>query len=131
MHIGCDTSQCGACTVALNGCAVKSCTVFAVQADGATIDTVDGLAVGAELHPLQAAFQEHHALQCGFCTPGMIMSSLELLRQNPNPSAEQIRAWLKGNFCRCTGYQHIVTAIAAAAANLAAQAEPVEEVVHG
>jgi carbon-monoxide dehydrogenase small subunit len=109
-HVGCDTTQCGACTVALDGYAVKSCTVLAIQADGSTIETVDGLA-----HPLQEAFHEHHALQCGFCTPGMVMSARELLRVDPDPSEERIRAWLKGNFCRCTGYQHIVEAISAAA----------------
>jgi carbon-monoxide dehydrogenase small subunit len=119
VHIGCDTSQCGACTVQLNGRAVKSCTVFAVQADGSTVDTIDGLTQEGSLHPLQANFQAYHALQCGFCTPGMIMSSLELLRQNPNPSEEEVRAWLKGNFCRCTGYQHIIAAIRGAALQLA------------
>jgi aerobic carbon-monoxide dehydrogenase large subunit len=114
-HVGCDTTQCGACTVHLDGSAVKSCTVLAVQADGAAVNTVESLRKpdGAE-HPLQSAFREHHALQCGFCTPGMIMSSLELLRREPQPTEERIRAWLKGNFCRCTGYQHIVDAIWAA-----------------
>jgi aerobic carbon-monoxide dehydrogenase small subunit len=119
VHIGCDTSQCGACTVQLNGRAVKSCTVFAVQANGSTVDTIDGLATEGVLHPLQASFQAYHALQCGFCTPGMIMSSIELLRQNPNPSEEEVRDWLKGNFCRCTGYQHIIAAIQEAAPQLA------------
>src|SRR5215470_2776010 len=115
-HVGCDTTQCGACTVHLDGSAVKSCTVLAVQADGAAVDTVEGLRKpGDDEHPLQSAFREHHALQCGFCTPGMIMSSLELLRREPRPTEERIRAWLKGNFCRCTGYQHIVDAIRAAA----------------
>jgi carbon-monoxide dehydrogenase large subunit len=114
-HVGCDTTQCGACTVRLDGRAVKSCTVLAVQADGAAVDTVERLSTagGAE-DPLLSAFRGHHALQCGFCTPGMIMSSLELLQREPQPSEERIRAWLKGNFCRCTGYQHIVDAIRAA-----------------
>ena len=112
-HVGCDTTQCGACTVHLNGRAVKSCTILAVQADGAAVDTVEALSKADDgEHRLLSAFREHHALQCGFCTPGMIMSSLELLRREPQPSEERIRAWLKGNFCRCTGYQHIVDAIA-------------------
>src|SRR5499427_7001484 len=114
-HVGCDTTQCGACTVHLDGSAVKSCTVLAVQADGSAVDTVESLRErdGAE-HPLQSAFREHHALQCGFCTPGMIMSTPELLRREPQPTEERVRSWLKGNFCRCTGYQHIVDAIRAA-----------------
>jgi aerobic carbon-monoxide dehydrogenase large subunit len=113
-HVGCDTTQCGACTVHLDGRAVKSCTILAVQADGAAVDTVEALSkAGDGKHPLLSAFREHHALQCGFCTPGMIMSSLELLHREPQPSEERIRAWLKGNFCRCTGYQHIVDAIRA------------------
>ncbi|HEX8861065.1 MAG TPA: molybdopterin cofactor-binding domain-containing protein [Actinomycetes bacterium] len=115
VHVGCDTTQCGACTVHLDGRAVKSCAVLAVQADGATVDTLESLSkTGDVAHPLLAGFRKHHALQCGFCTPGMIMSSLELLRHEPQPSEERIRAWLKGNFCRCTGYQHIVDAIRAA-----------------
>ncbi|GHF08747.1 carbon monoxide dehydrogenase [Amycolatopsis deserti] len=114
-HVGCDTSQCGACTVHLDGLAVKSCTVLAVQADGRAVDTIEGLGADA----LRAAFLERHAVQCGFCTPGMVMSSLELLRRNPDPTEEEIRAWLKGNFCRCTGYQHIVDAIASAARDTA------------
>ena len=114
-HVGCDTTQCGACTVHLDGRAVKSCTILAVQADGAAVDTVTALSTrGDSEHRLLSAFREHHALQCGFCTPGMIMSTLELLRREPQPSEERIRAWLKGNFCRCTGYQHIVDAIVAA-----------------
>jgi aerobic carbon-monoxide dehydrogenase large subunit len=115
VHVGCDTTQCGACTVHMDGRAVKSCTVLAVQADGATVATLESLSkAGAVAHPLLAAFREHHALQCGFCTPGMVMSSLELLQREPQPSEERVRAWLKGNFCRCTGYQHIVDAIRAA-----------------
>src|SRR6266487_3453523 len=114
-HVGCDTTQCGACTVHLDGSAVKSCTVLAVQADGAAVNTVESLREpGDAEHPLQSAFREHHALQCGFCTPGMIMSALELLRREPQPTEERIRTWLEGNFCRCTGYQHIVDAIRAA-----------------
>lgn len=114
-HIGCDTSQCGACTVMLNGMAVKSCNVFAVQADGAEILTVEGLARNGELHPVQEGFWEEHGLQCGFCTPGMIMSAYSLLQQNRNPSEDEIRAAIHGNFCRCTGYQQIVKAIQFAA----------------
>ncbi len=110
-HIGCDTSQCGACTVHLDGRAVKSCTVLAVQADGCDITTIEGLAAEGELHPLQAAFQEQHALQCGFCTPGMIMASLELLGRAIVPDDREIRAALEGNRCRCTGYQNIVAAV--------------------
>ena len=114
-HVGCDTSQCGACTVHMNGRAVKSCTVFAVQADGAEITTIEGLAHGGELHPVQQAFHEKHGLQCGFCTPGMIMTTIDLLRTNPDPSEREIRHALEGNFCRCTGYVNIVEAIRHAA----------------
>ncbi len=114
-HIGCDTSQCGACTVVVNGRAVKSCTVFAVQADGAEIMTIEGLARDGQLHPIQEGFWEEHGLQCGFCTPGMIMSAYDLLSRNPNPSEEEIRHALHGNLCRCTGYQHIVKSIQYAA----------------
>jgi carbon-monoxide dehydrogenase small subunit len=114
-HIGCDTSQCGACTVFFNGAAVKSCTMFAVQADGGDVLTVEGIATNGELHPIQEGFWEEHGLQCGFCTPGMIMSSYQLLKDNPDPSEEQIRHAIDGNLCRCTGYQHIVNAVAAAA----------------
>ena len=110
-HIGCDTSQCGACTVHLDGRAVKSCTVLAVQADGCDITTIEGLAAEGELHPLQAAFQEQHALQCGFCTPGMIMAALELLDRAAAPDDRDIRAALEGNRCRCTGFQNIVAAV--------------------
>lgn len=114
-HVGCDTSQCGACVIHVNGRSVKSCTMLAVQAEGADVVTIEGVAKNGELHPLQAAFREHHGLQCGFCTPGMIMSSLDLLRQNPDPDEKQIREWLEGNLCRCTGYQNIVRAVRAAA----------------
>ncbi len=117
-HIGCETSICGACTVAVNGKAVKACTMFAVQADGAEILTVEGLAENGKLHPLQEAFWNEHALQCGFCTPGMLMTAKELLQRNPNPTEEEIRHGLEGNLCRCTGYQHIVSAVKAAAARM-------------
>ena len=117
--IGCDTSQCGACTVLLNGVAVKSCTCLAVQADGAEVTTIEGLAVEGQLHPLQEAFWNKHGLQCGFCTPGMIMASHELLRTNPAPTDEEIRHGLAGNICRCTGYQNIVKAVRAAATEMA------------
>jgi carbon-monoxide dehydrogenase small subunit len=116
-HIGCDTSQCGACTIVLNGESVKSCTVFAIQADGANILTIEGLAKGEKLHPIQAGFWEEHGLQCGFCTPGMIMTAWGLLKSNPSPSEQEIRKGLDGNICRCTGYQHIVNAIQWAAKN--------------
>lgn len=115
-HIGCETSICGACTVLLGGEAVKSCTLFAVQADGAEITTIEGLAKNGELHPLQQGFWEEHGLQCGFCTPGMIMASHQLLCRNPHPTREEIRKGLEGNLCRCTGYQHIVKAVEYAAA---------------
>ncbi len=114
-HVGCDTSQCGACTVHVDGVAIKSCTMLAVQADGADVLTIEGLAKNGELHPMQAAFKEHHGLQCGFCTPGMVMSALDILRRHPNPSEETVRHELEGNFCRCTGYHNIVKAILAAA----------------
>jgi carbon-monoxide dehydrogenase small subunit len=117
-HIGCDTSQCGACTVHLDGEAVKSCTVLALQADGGTVQTIEGMAKGEDLHPLQTAFWEHHGLQCGFCTPGMIMVAADLLARNPDPSEQEIRHAIEGNICRCTGYQNIVTAIQAAAATM-------------
>ncbi len=115
-HVGCDTSNCGACTVSLNGDAVKSCTIFAVQADGGEVATIEGLAsADGELHPLQEGFWEMHGLQCGFCTPGMIMSANDLLQNNPNPSEAEIRHGLAGNFCRCTGYHNIVKAVQYAA----------------
>ena len=114
-HVGCDTSQCGACTVLLDGRSAKSCTLFAVQADGAEVTTIEGLADGDQLHPLQQGFWEEHGLQCGYCTPGMIMSAVNLLNDNPAPSEQDIRAGLDGNLCRCTGYQHIVNAVQHAA----------------
>ena len=110
-HIGCDTSQCGSCTVLLDGRSAKSCTIFAVQADGSENTTIEGLAPDGQLHPLQHAFWEEHGLQCGYCTPGMIMAAATLLKDNPKPSEQEIREGLSGNFCRCTGYQHIVNAI--------------------
>jgi carbon-monoxide dehydrogenase small subunit len=110
-HIGCDTTSCGACTVLLDGVPIKSCTMFAVQADGREITTVEGLRQGAALHPIQAGFKEEHGLQCGFCTPGMMLTSAALLAENPNPSEEEIRWALSGNICRCTGYQNIVKAV--------------------
>lgn len=119
-HVGCDTSSCGACTVLLDGAAVKSCTVFAVQADGAAIETIEGLAQGGKLHPLQEGFWEKHGLQCGYCTPGMILSAKHLLAKNPNPTEDEIRHGISGNLCRCTGYNKIVEAIQYAAAKLAA-----------
>ena len=114
-HIGCDTSQCGACVVHLNGDSVKACTILAVQADGAEITTIEGIAEGDSLSPLQEAFREHHGLQCGFCTPGMVMSAADLLAKNPSPSESEIRDWLEGNLCRCTGYHNIVKAVQSAA----------------
>lgn len=116
-HIGCDTSQCGACVVHVNGDSVKSCTMLAVEADGADVTTIEGLAQDTDdLHPMQEAFRENHGLQCGFCTPGMVMSALDLVKTNPNPSEHEIREWLEGNICRCTGYHNIVKSIAAGAA---------------
>ncbi len=118
-HIGCETSHCGACTVDLNGKSVKSCTVFAVQADGGEVLTVEGLAQGGELHPLQEGFMQEHGLQCGFCTPGMLTRSYRLLRENPNPTDDEIRRGISGNLCRCTGYQNIVKAVRYAADKMA------------
>jgi carbon-monoxide dehydrogenase small subunit len=118
-HVGCDTAQCGACTIHLNGRAVKSCNLLAMQAEGAQLVTIEGIAKpDGTLHPMQEAFREHHGLQCGFCTPGMIMSAIDLVKVHPNPSEETIRAELEGNLCRCTGYHNIVKAIKAAAAKL-------------
>ena len=114
-HVGCDTSQCGACTIHVEGMAVKSCTMLAVQADGMRITTIEGMADGETLHPLQTAFWEKHGLQCGFCTPGMIMVTADLLARNPNPDEDEIRHALEGNICRCTGYHNIVAAVQAAA----------------
>jgi len=114
-HVGCDTSQCGACVVHMNGQSVKSCTCLAVDADGADVTTIEGLANGADLHPMQEAFREHHGLQCGFCTPGMVMSAIDLVNRNPSPSEGDVRHWLDGNFCRCTGYHNIVKAVMAGA----------------
>ena len=114
-HVGCETSICGACTIMLDGQAVKSCTMFAVQADGADLTTIEGLATNGELHPVQEGFWEQHGLQCGYCTPGMIMAGAQLLDRNSNPSREEIRRGLEGNLCRCTGYQHIVEAVEYAA----------------
>ena len=117
-HVGCDTSNCGACTVVLDGRAVKSCTFLAVQADGGEVTTVEGLAADGELHPIQAGFKEMHGLQCGFCTPGMIMTAWQILERNPDPTDEEIRHGLEGNYCRCTGYDNIVKSIRHAADNL-------------
>jgi aerobic carbon-monoxide dehydrogenase small subunit len=114
-HIGCDTSQCGACVVHVDGKSVKSCTMLAVQANGAKVTTIEGLAKNGELHPMQAAFREHHGLQCGFCTPGMVMSAVDLASRNANPSEQDVREWLEGNICRCTGYHNIVKAVQAGA----------------
>jgi carbon-monoxide dehydrogenase small subunit len=114
-HVGCETSICGACTVLVDGLAVKSCTMFAVQADGANVTTIEGLAANGNLHPMQEGFWEKHGLQCGFCTPGMIMAATQIIDRNPNPSRDEIRHGLEGNLCRCTGYQHIVEAVEYAA----------------
>jgi aerobic carbon-monoxide dehydrogenase small subunit len=120
-HVGCDTSQCGACTVNMNGLAVKSCTILAVQADGARIATIEGLAKDGKLHPIQEAFWEKHGLQCGFCTPGMIMAAQQILERSPRPTEAEIRQQLEGNLCRCTGYHNIVKAIQYAAETMAAK----------
>ena len=115
-HVGCDTSQCGACVVHIDGVSVKSCTILAVQCEGKKVTTIEGLAKNGKLHPMQQAFHENHGLQCGFCTPGMIMSAVDLAKRNPKPSETEVREWLEGNICRCTGYHNIVKAIAAGAA---------------
>ena len=117
-HVGCDTSQCGCCVVHVDGRSVKSCAMLALQAEGAAVTTIEGLATNGELHPMQAAFRENHGLQCGFCTPGMIMSAVDLLQNNPDPSEQEVREWLEGNLCRCTGYHNIVKSILAAAAEM-------------
>ena len=114
-HVGCDTSQCGACVVHVNGESLKSCTMLAGQAEGADVTTIEGLANGDELHPMQEAFRENHGLQCGFCTPGMVMSALDLVQKNADPSEREVREWLEGNLCRCTGYHNIVKSILAGA----------------
>ena len=131
-HVGCDTSQCGACTVLLDGRSVKSCTVLAVQADGAEVTTIEGVASGNAMHPLQEAFHQEHGLQCGFCTPGMIMAAIDLLQQTPHPTDEQIRIGLEGNICRCTGYHNIVKAVKAAAEKMspAMPEQPPHQPIH-
>ena len=126
-HIGCDTSSCGACTVLLNGKSIKSCTVLAIQADGAEISTVEGMATAEGLHPLQEGFKENHGLHCGFCTPGMLMRAVELLENNPNPTEEEIRWGISGNLCRCTGYNNIVKAIQYAGAKMRGEETPSTE----
>ena len=117
-HVGCDTSQCGACVIHLDGNSVKSCTTLAADCDGSEITTIEGLANNGKLHPMQEAFKKHHGLQCGFCTPGMVMSAIDLLQKNKNPSEQEIRDWLEGNICRCTGYQGIVAAVKDAASKI-------------
>ena len=117
-HIGCDTSQCGACVVHVNGESVKSCTMLAAMAEGAEVTTIEGIASGDEMHPMQQAFHENHGLQCGYCTPGMVMSAIELVKNNPNPSEQEVREGLEGNICRCTGYHNIVKSVQAAAQNM-------------
>ncbi len=117
-HVGCDTSQCGACVVHLDGNSVKSCTTLAADCNGSEITTIEGLANNGKLHPMQQAFKKHHGLQCGFCTPGMVMSAVDLLEKNSNPSEQEIRDWLEGNICRCTGYQGIVAAVKEAASKM-------------
>ncbi len=117
-HVGCDTSQCGACVIHLNGSSVKSCATLARDCDGSEIKTIEGLASNGKLHPMQESFKKHHGLQCGFCTPGMVMSAIDLLQKNKNPSEKEIRDWLEGNICRCTGYQGIVAAVKDAASKM-------------
>ncbi len=125
-HVGCDTSQCGCCVVHVDGDSVKACTMLAAQANGTSVTTVEGLAQGDKLHPLQEAFREHHGLQCGFCTPGMLMSAADLLQKHPNPSELEVREWLEGNICRCTGYHNIVKAILAAAGEMGGMRQAAE-----
>ena len=117
-HVGCDTSQCGACVIHLDGNSVKSCTILVADCDGSEITTIEGLASNGKMHPMQEAFKKHHGLQCGFCTPGMVMSAVDLLQKNKNPSEQEIRDWLEGNICRCTGYQGIVAAVKDAASKM-------------
>ncbi len=117
-HVGCDTSQCGACVVHVGGKSVKSCTMLAAEVEGAEVTTIEGVATNGALHPMQAAFKEHHGLQCGFCTPGMVLSGLDLVSRNPDPSEGDVREWLEGNLCRCTGYHNIVKAVQAAASEI-------------
>jgi len=117
-HVGCDTSQCGACVIHLNGDSIKSCTTLAVDCNGSEITTIEGLASNGKLHPMQEAFQKKHGLQCGFCTPGMVMSAVDLLKKNKNPNEQEVRDWLEGNICRCTGYQNIVAAVKDAASKM-------------
>ncbi|MEQ8604171.1 MAG: (2Fe-2S)-binding protein [Marivibrio sp.] len=125
-HIGCDTSQCGACVIHVNGQSVKSCSMLALQADGADVTTIEGLAAGDQMHPMQEAFRDCHGLQCGFCTPGMVMSAVDLLQHNPDPTDHEIREWLEGNICRCTGYHNIVKAVKQAAGAMKGQAAAAE-----
>jgi carbon-monoxide dehydrogenase small subunit len=125
-HVGCDTSQCGCCVVHMDGDSVKACTVLAAQAEGARVTTIEGLASGGQLHPVQEAFREHHGLQCGFCTPGMIMSATDLLQKNPSPDEHEVREWLEGNLCRSTGYHNIVKALLAASATMQGTANAAE-----
>ena len=125
-HVGCDTSQCGACVVHVNGKAVKACTALAIAHDGAEVTTIEGLAKDGKLHPVQEAFREHHGLQCGFCTPGMIMSAVDLLQKKPDPNEHEVREWLEGNLCRCTGYHNIVKAILAAGRSMRGTAKAAE-----
>ncbi len=117
-HVGCDTSQCGACVVLVGGTSVKSCTMLAAEVEGAEVTTIEGVATNGALHPMQAAFKEHHGLQCGFCTPGMVLSGMDLVSRNPDPSEGDVREWLEGNLCRCTGYHNIVKAVQAAASEM-------------
>ncbi len=117
-HVGCDTSQCGACVVLVGGTSVKSCAMLAAEAEGAEVTTIEGVATNGTLHPMQEAFKEHHGLQCGFCTPGMVLSGLDLVSRNPDPSEGEVREWLEGNLCRCTGYHNIVKAVQAAASEM-------------